>query len=320
MLGRTEEELMGMHFGELTHPDDLPIEQEYLRAMVEGEIDGKRWEKRFLHSSGRVVWVELSASLIRDGDGQPLYFAAQMSDISARKRADQLKDEFIATVSHELRSPLTSIQGYVELLTEEEERSEQDQHWLDVIARNAHRLRRLVDDLLFIAQARAETLAVERADVELADLLHEAVDGACPRANERGVALALHAEPLVIPDSDADRLGQAVDNLISNALKYTSAGGRIDVRLERRGDRAAIAVEDTGIGMSEGDVEQLFERFFRASTAIDNAIPGVGLGLSIVKEIVDLHGGEVTVASTEGVGTKFEILLPAGPRAATGTA
>jgi two-component system phosphate regulon sensor histidine kinase PhoR len=318
MLGRSKEELMGLHFSEITHPDDLPGDGEYLRAMVTREIDGARWEKRFLHSSGRVVWVEMNASIVRDAEGEPLHFTAQMSDIGARKRADQLKDEFIATVSHELRSPLTSIQGYVELLAEEEERSEQAQHWLEVIERNSHRLRRLVDDLLFIAQARAETLAVDRVDVDLAELLGAAVEGACPRAGEIGVALKLAVEPVVVADSDADRIGQAVDNLISNALKYTPPGGRIDVRLERRGDDAAIVVADSGIGMSQQDVERLFERFFRASTAIDNAIPGVGLGLSIVKAIVDLHGGDVTVESTEGAGTTFELLLPmiAAPRPA----
>jgi PAS domain S-box-containing protein len=314
MLGRTQEDLVGIHISDLTHPEDRDKNAENVKAIIAGETDGGRWDKRYLDASGQTIWVELSTSLVRDEDGRPNYFVTQIIDISARKRAEQLKDEFIATVSHELRSPLTSIQGYVELLAEQEGRPEQDVRWLEVIGRNSHRLRRLVDDLLFIAQARAETLALDRTDVDLARVLRDAVDGTAPRAVERDVELALQAEAVVVANADADRLGQAVDNLISNALKYTPPGGRIDVRLERRGDSAAIAVADTGIGMSQEDVDRLFERFFRASTAVDNAIPGVGLGLSIVKAIVDLHGGDVAVESVEGSGTTFEILLPVGPR------
>jgi PAS domain S-box-containing protein len=314
MLGRTEDELVGVHITDLTHPEDRDKNQEEVRAIIAGERDGGRWDKRYLDASGQTIWVELSTSLVRDDAGEPSHFVTQISDISARKRADQLKDEFIATVSHELRSPLTSIQGYVELLAEQEGRPEQDARWLDVIGRNSHRLRRLVDDLLFIAQARAETLAVDRSDVDVAKVLKDAVDGAAPRAADRDVHLTLDAEPVVVGNADADRIGQAVDNLLSNALKYTDPGGSIEVALERRGDVAAIKVADTGIGMSQDDVDRLFERFFRASTAVDNAIPGVGLGLSIVKAIVDLHGGDVAVESVEGAGTTFEILLPVGPR------
>jgi two-component system phosphate regulon sensor histidine kinase PhoR len=312
MLGRSKHELAGMHFGDVTHPDDVPADRENLRSILSGERDGGRWDKRYVHSSGRTVWVELSVSLVRDDDGEPHHYVAQVNDIGDRKRADQLKDEFIATVSHELRSPLTSIQGYVELLAEDEERSELDRRWLGIVDRNAHRLRRLVDDLLFMAQAKAQTLTVQRTDVDLAELVRKAVEGAAPGATEHGVELAVSVDgAIVVPNTDADRIGQAVDNLISNALKYTEPGGGVDVRVEARGDRAAISVADTGIGMSPDDVERLFERFFRASTAIDSAIPGVGLGLSIVKVIVDLHGGEVTVDSRKGVGTTFEILLPA---------
>jgi PAS domain S-box-containing protein len=313
MLGRTEEELLGIDFRDFTHPDDRATDAAHVAAMRSGERDGDRWDKRYIDSGGRTVWVELSTSLIRDDEGEPLYHVTQVHDISARKRADQLKEEFIATVSHELRSPLTSIQGYVELLAEEE-RSPRDQQWLEVIARNSHRLQRLVDDLLFIAQARAETLTLKRAEVDLEALLREAVEGTAPRAAEQGLDLHLDVAPVTIAHADADRLGQAVDNLISNALKYTPRAGRIDVRLERRGDEAAITVADTGIGMSEEDRQRLFERFFRASSAVDAAIPGVGLGLSIVRAIVDLHDGEIRVESAEGRGTSFEIVLPVGQR------
>ncbi|HEY7631769.1 MAG TPA: PAS domain S-box protein [Thermoleophilaceae bacterium] len=232
----------------------------------------------------------------------------------ARMEADRMKDEFLALVSHELRTPLTSIVGYLELLDEDgdEVSTEQGRRFLEVIGRNAIRLQRLVDDVLFAARAEAGRLSLAEREVNLSAVAGESVAAARPRADESEVELALDADETPEVAGDPDRLGQAIDNLISNALKFTPPGGRVDVTLRNLGDRARIEVRDTGLGMSEEDLGRVFDRFFRSAATRDH-VPGVGLGLTIVKTIVEGHGGTIEVSSTEGVGTTFGIELPLVP-------
>jgi PAS domain S-box-containing protein len=229
----------------------------------------------------------------------------------ARLEADRMKDEFLALVSHELRTPLTSIVGYLELLRDDDEelQSEQGRQFLEVIERNATRLQRLVDDVLFAARAEAGRLALSKREVDVGEVAEGSVTAARPKAHEGGVALLLEADRMPQMAADPDRIGQAIDNLISNALKFTPPGGRVDVRVRNLGMSASIEVSDTGLGMSEGDTERAFDRFFRAAATRDHT-PGVGLGLTIVKTIVEGHGGTISVASSEGAGTTFRIELP----------
>jgi signal transduction histidine kinase/CHASE3 domain sensor protein len=239
-----------------------------------------------------------------------------LRDVTAEREAERLKDEFFALVSHELRTPLTSILGYVELLLEldgDDPADPRRRRFLDIVERNARRLLRLVGDLLFVAQVEAGRLSLERREVDLAALARECVDAARPRAAAAEIELTVSADSAPPTAGDPDRLAQAVDNLISNALKFTPAGGAVTVRLRVRGDRAAIEVADTGPGIPDDEHERLFERFFRARQATDEAIPGVGLGLAIVKAIVDAHGGAVSVESHLGAGTTFHIELPLVP-------
>jgi len=215
-------------------------------------------------------------------------------------------------VSHELRTPLTSIVGYLELLRDEDEdelATEQGQRFLEVIQRNATRLQRLVDDVLFAARAEAGRMALAKSELDLQSVIAESVAAAAPKAEEGGVELELDVERTPWIEGDPDRLGQALDNLISNALKFTPPGGHVEVSLRNLGERARIDVRDTGLGMAEDDRAQAFDRFFRASATRDYA-PGVGLGLTIVKTIVEGHGGTIDVKSSEGVGTTFAIELP----------
>jgi len=230
----------------------------------------------------------------------------------AEEEAERLKNEFFALVSHELRTPLTSIIGYLDIVREEEagEINEQQGRYLGVIDRNARRLMRLVGDLLFVAQVEAGTLSLERGEVDLAAVGADSVEAARPRADGQGVLLALDAEPLELHGGDHDRLGQLVDNLVSNALKFTPEGGRIGVRIAQEGEEALIEVSDTGTGIEAEELEHLFERFYRAQAATDAAVPGIGLGLSICQAIADGHGGSISVASEVGVGTTFSVRLP----------
>ncbi|MDX6509877.1 MAG: hypothetical protein QOG81_1629, partial [Gaiellaceae bacterium] len=223
---------------------------------------------------------------------------------------DRLKDEFVASVSHELRTPLTSISGYLELVLEAGRLTEEQEQFLGVVSRNAERLLRLVGDLLFVAQLKSSTVVLEQAPVDLTELLGSALEGVTPLACERGIELALDCEPLPSLEGDAGRLGQMIDNLLTNALKFTPPGGRVEVRGFKREDAVCVEVRDTGMGISEDDQQRLFERFFRTSQAQAEAIQGTGLGLSIVVAIAEAHGGSVEVESDLGVGTTFTVVLP----------
>jgi PAS domain S-box-containing protein len=333
MLGYTTEEWTTDKelFPKLLHPED----RERVMAEVAREHatdEPFRSEYRLIARDGQVVWIRDEAVTIRDDDGRKLYAQGYMLDITARKvteealeralegeraandhlrELDRLKDEFIALVSHELRTPLTSIRGYLEFLLEDAAGLAPEQaRFLAVVERNAERLQHLVNDLLFVAQVDAGRLSIERSEVDLPALAADAVEAARVVASAAEVELELVAEPMGPLAGDRARLAQLLDNFISNAIKFTPEGGRVVVRTWVEGDRALVTVSDSGIGIPLDEQARLFERFYRASSATERAIPGTGLGLAIAKAIVDAHGGSISVESTAGVGTTFTVELP----------
>jgi signal transduction histidine kinase len=254
--------------------------------------------------------LSVSARAVRDDQGRHAGAALAYKDVTDFMRALTVKDQFVASVSHELRTPLTSIVGYVQLLQEREDLPPDVLTQLDVVGRNAHRLHRLVADLLHTAQADQGGVSVVRAPTDLAGLVRDCLAAAEPAAARNGLVLELEApERLVVP-VDAERLGQVVDNLVSNAVKYSRPGGRVQVVLGVDGDRVELRVRDQGIGIAAADRDRLFSRFFRAREAAERSIQGVGLGLSITKEIVESHGGRIEVASEPGRGSEFVVRLP----------
>jgi signal transduction histidine kinase len=227
------------------------------------------------------------------------------------REVDGLKDDLIALVSHELRTPLTSIVGYLELVQEDEdELKEEHKSHLEVVQRSAHRLMGLVSDLLFAAEVQAGRVALEKDLVSIPELLDQAVTAALPAAAERQIAITVHARDQAEVIGDRQRLAQVIDNLLSNALKFTPANGSIGISVIAQDGTVAIEVQDSGIGISAADQKKLFTRFFRTEAAMRKAIKGTGLGLSIVKAIVEGHGGEITVQSAEGKGATFRVVLP----------
>jgi signal transduction histidine kinase len=227
------------------------------------------------------------------------------------REVDGLKDDLIALVSHELRTPLTSIVGYLELVQEDEdELKEQHRRHLEVVQRNAHRLLGLVSDLLFAAQVQAGRVTLEKDLVNITELLDRAVAAALPAAADHHIDITVHARDDAEVIGDKQRLAQVLDNLLSNALKFTPSGGSVGISVIAREDTVLIEVEDSGIGISAADQKKLFTRFFRTEAAMRKAIKGTGLGLSIVKAIVEGHGGEISVESAEGQGATFRITLP----------
>jgi signal transduction histidine kinase len=222
---------------------------------------------------------------------------------------DRLKDEFVSSISHELRTPLTSIAGYVELLQEEEENAEKLGH-LAIVGRNAERLLALVTDLLFAARLQYGRLELQRSPVDLRSLVVQCVDSARPRAQAASVLLDLQVADVPEIAGEPAKLAQLLDNLVSNAIKFTPRDGRVSVRLTAHPDLIRIEVSDTGIGIPGEERERLFERFFRAQSALERQIQGTGLGLYISKAIVDAHDGRIGVDSVPGEGTTFIVELP----------
>ena len=234
-------------------------------------------------------------------------------DNAARARElVRLRDEFVAVVSHELRTPMTSIIGYLELIGEGDAGpvTPEQRAYLDVIQRSSDRLVELVDELLIVAEAGRGGLTLDLADVDATALVAHAVMAARPAADTRGIVLrAEHGRPVPFR-GDAKRLGQMIDNLVSNALKFTPEGGRVSVRTERVDAGVLFEVSDTGSGIPPEDREHLFEAFFRSRSANAAAVPGTGLGLTITKAIVDAHGGTIELRSPPGEGTTFRVLIP----------
>ncbi|MFI5890336.1 ATP-binding protein [Actinoplanes sp. NPDC051513] len=231
--------------------------------------------------------------------------------ISELRVLDEQKDVFVSTVTHELRTPLTSILGYTEMLTDGEsgDLSPAQQRGLSAILRNAHRLQATVADLLLLDRGN-EHIGTDPEPVDLATMLTGVHDDAAPSARAKNVAGLLEAAPVWVR-GDPVQLERALRKLVDNAIKFTPAGGRFELRLSSDGANAVITVTDTGMGIPADDLPGLFTPFHRAANAMDQAVQGPGLGLAIVRNIVLDHGGTVSARSELGNGSTFTVTLPA---------
>jgi signal transduction histidine kinase len=307
---------------ELNYPPGETVLNPGFSALVEtarlGQAESREWTYR--RSDGSHVPVQLSVTKRVDEEGRTRGYLFVASDVTQAREVARLKDEFVGLISHELRTPLSSILGYLELMRDDEDNPLSAEHlqYLGVAERNAHRLLRLVGDLLFTAQVESGKFPLDSRQVPLESIVTAAIESARPVADAAGIQLVqkLPDGPAVV-HGDPVRLGQAVDNLISNAIKFTPRGGNVTLALEITDGSALITVRDTGMGIAASELDKLFSRFFRATTATRNAVPGVGLGLTITKAIVTAHHGEMGVESEEGVGTCFSMSLPLSPMSAS---
>ncbi|RBY87020.1 hypothetical protein DQ240_09055 [Blastococcus sp. TF02A-26] len=295
-------------------------------AQAEGR-DVRDWT--YVTAGGEERTVSVAVTPRSDDSGEHAGWNFVGTDMTEVRASERLKDQFVSLISHELRTPLSSILGYLELVLDDPDQplTEEQRSYLGTVERNAQRLLRLVGDLLFTAQVEAGRFTLQPEDVDLAAVLRAAEENARVAAAAGDVRLDLDLPAAdVVVAGDPVRLGQACDNLVSNAVKFTPAGGRVTLSL-RAGWQAAdgafteqpcpggapvarISVSDTGYGIPAAELDQLFTRFFRASTAKRNAVKGVGLGLSITKAITTAHGGSLDVVSAEGRGTTFTLTLP----------
>lgn len=314
LIGRRVDEVFGEPIGRLLH-------EAAGRARAGSTVERVDFELPLGSGSptyeARVVAIDQHATLAlaRDVTERTELQRSLAEQNEQLKTLDRMKDEFLALVSHELRTPLTSILGYVELLLEEPALDPGHRHYVEVVDRNAHRLLRLVGDLLLLAHLESGRLELARSTVDLAAVATSALESQRPRAAAAGVEVTLTAEPVPQILADHARLEQLADNLLSNAIKYTPPGGRVHLHVGRTADGdALLEVADTGIGIPEHEQRQLFERFFRASTAKEQQIPGTGLGLTIAKAIAEAHDGDIYVRSAPGEGTTVGVTIPADQR------
>lgn len=268
-------------------------------------------EDEFTLQRDKRTFVAQTAPVI-DSSDQLVGRIFSVRDITAERQSERAKEEFVAAVSHELRTPLTSVHGYVELLLDggAGELTDEQRAFLNVVDRNALRLRDIVGDLLFIAQAEVGSIPLVRETVDIVDLVEHSIAAARPLAEDRGIELTYEGPRHSLVDADPTRISQIVDNLVANAIKFTRPDTTVTVRVAERRNVHVLEVTDEGLGIDAEDQQRLFERFFRTAEATTGAVPGTGLGLSIVKAIVDAHEGTIDVLSEVGTGTTFRVELP----------
>lgn len=284
----------------------LPPELRPVRRTVQGQSfsDQLVWfgtgdEQRAFNVTAR--------SVQRPGGFQGSVIA--FSDVTGLVNAVAAKEDFVANVSHELRTPLTSIMGYLDLaLEDEDEIPAYVASSLRVALRNSEKLLQLVSDLL---SAAAGPSSINQEPADLADLLSNAMTSAAPRAEISKVKLVADFPARLPAFLDPQRIGQVIDNLLSNAVKYSPDGGQVTVSAWTTGGSVHFQVADTGIGMTAAEQAEVFTKFFRSGTSRKAAIPGIGLGLVISKNIIEAHNGTILVASEAGQGTVFTVHLPA---------
>lgn len=338
--GYTAAEIIGRHFS-VFYPGDAREsgwpDHELREAAAKGSFVDTGWR---LRKDGTTFWANVTITALRDDAGDLVGYAKLTRDLtesqrteametanqqqeemldaerSARmtaQRATRMKDEFLATLSHELRTPLSAILGWTQVLLRGAARTaDEQQRAVEVIDRNARAQVQLIDDLLDLSRIMAGKLRLDLHHVSFSTVVEAAVDSARPAADAKGIRMhAVLSSGKDIVNADGSRLQQVVWNLLTNAIKFTPKGGQVRVVLQRVNSHVELSVSDTGIGIPSSYLPHVFDRFSQRDGSTTRAFGGLGLGLAICKQFVELHGGVITAASDgEGSGATFSVQLP----------
>ena len=326
-VGFAHDELRARSVADFLHPEDREAFVEQLRELAEG-APAARFENRHRHADGSYRWLSWTAAAFRE-EGLVYLFARDITfrklaeearlelvrEQEARKAAErdnELKDQFLATLSHELRSPLTPILGWATMLRNEQVAPGEVAHALEVIEPNARIQAQLIDDLLDVSRIVSGKFHMEQEPVDLRSVVEKGLDAVRPAADRRKIHLAVDLGPGPVSVlADPERLQQVVWNLAANAVKFSSEGGTVHVRVEADGEAARLSVRDEGVGISPDFLPHAFEHFKQASEGSTRTHGGLGLGLAIVSHIVQAHGGSVAAESGGvGKGATFTVVLP----------
>ena len=332
MLGRPAEGIAGRPLHPLLHPS-LPgvatceVRRCRLAAALRGDVAGSDIEESFFGEDGASFPVEYSASAMQDEAGRPIGMVLMFRDVTEKRAAalaaenerryreseaqNRAKDNFLATLSHELRTPMTSILGWVQFLRSGEYTAEELADALHMIETSAQLQKRLIDDMLDVSRIILGKFQVELRPTHLAEVVEAAVTTARPDAAERGVRLTSSVDPADddLVEADAVRLQQVIGNILANAVKFTPPGKQVDLRLERVGQKMRISVKDEGEGIDPGFLPYVFDRLRQGDASAKRS--GLGLGLAIARHIIELHHGAIS-AESEGIGkgARFIVMLP----------
>ena len=301
----TEGALDAQRLTELTR--NPAIYNAFLNALSGEELSGVKVET---HDPDRRMF-DLRVVPLKSADGENTQGAMGVFfDITRLERLERVRQEFLSNVSHELRTPLTAILAFVETLEMNANgNDENSQRFLEIIRKNATRMHNLIDDILELSAIEAGNVQVNAEEVELHPLVNDVISSLAAKASTRQVVLDNKIDREAVVFADARRLEQMLTNLADNAIKFSREGGHVTISHES-GERDRIFVEDTGEGIPAQHLARLFERFYRVDRARSRELGGTGLGLAIVKHLARAHGGEVTVESKLGEGSRFTIELP----------
>ncbi len=328
LIGYDETELNTMTFYDLTHPDDLRDNQQLVDDMIANRIETVRFKKRYIRKDGEVIWVFVSSSLIRGQYNQPVYFVAQVQDITKQIRAEQeiilardkaeesdrLKSALLANMSHELRTPMSGVLGFADIIAKTSEDPE-IRDMAGLIQVSGKRLMTTLDSVMLLAQLEStdNIRDLNYTFVNLSRMMENLADKFRNKVMQKGLELKLEIEPDIYLSTEHHLLTQAINKVMDNALKFTEKGFisiSLDLMVDSTESSVFIKVTDTGVGIEAGTKDRIFDEFRQASEGFARKYEGSGLGLPIARKIINLFRGSISVESDVGKGSIFTIKLP----------
>src|SRR5438309_11743318 len=338
MLEHDEETMRTIAWPDLLHAYDQAASRQHKAPFLAGITDGSSVHARAATGAGNWLWLQLTATSIPDSSGRPEHVLLMIEDVTAvRETADKLaealeaqrdantnlekldrtKSEFLSIVSHEFRTALTGIQGFSELIRDGGLEADEVRAYGGYIFNDADRVNRLIGDMLDLDRMESGRLSIRVMDGDINEVMSDVMTRA---GSSSAVVVEFKADldpRLPIVSGDRDRLVQVVSNLVNNAVKYSPDGGTVTLSTRADGSLVLVSVADTGLGIPADEIAHVFERFRRVRSGAAQSIPGTGLGLTIVKQIVEMHGGKIWVESAVGHGSAFHFTIPLAAETAT---